>query len=328
MDPDGVNTNSGAMYWADAGGGGPPPLPTLVSLQLNPTNVIGGQTSQATLTLSSAAPAGGAVVMLSSSNGAASVPASITVPEGANSANFIVSTNLVSKATSALIAASYNNSNVSALLWIGAAPPTPTFTPPPTPPPTLVSLLLNPSSVIGGQTSQGTVTLSNPAPAGGAVVTLSSNNGAASVPANVTVSGGALSASFTVNTTPVSSATSATIAANYNNSNVSATLSIGAASPLPALTALTLNPASVRGGWTSTGTVTLSGPAPAGGAVITLSSSNTNVATVPASITVPAGATSATFTVSTRRVSASTSVVISAQYNNTSISTPLTVTRK
>ena len=328
MDPDGVNTNSGAMYWANSGGGGPDPLPTLVSLQLNPTSVMGGQTSQATLTLSGPAPAGGAVVMLSSSNGAASVPANVTVPEGAISANFIVSTTPVSKATSAIIAASYNNSNASATLGVGNAPPTPTFTPPPTPLPTLVSLQLNPTSVIGGQSSQGTVTLSNPAPAGGAVVTLSSSNGAASVPTSVTVSGGALSASFTVNTTPVSSATSATIAANYNNSNVSATLSIGAAPTLPTLTALTLNPASVRGGSTSTGRVTLSGPAPAGGAVINLSSSNPSVATVPASIVVPAGATSATFSVSTARVSSSTSVVISAQYINITISTPLMVTRK
>jgi hypothetical protein len=101
MDSDGVNTNSavciGKCRW------GPPPLPTLVSLQLNPTNVIGGQTSQATLTLSGAAPAGGAVVMLSSSNGAASVPASVAVPEGAISASFTVNTTPVPAATSVSI---------------------------------------------------------------------------------------------------------------------------------------------------------------------------------------------------------------------------------
>jgi len=44
------------------------------------------------------------------------------------------------------------------------------------------------------------------------------------------------------------------------------------------LSSLSLNPTSVTGGNSSTGTVTLSGPAPAGGAQVTLSSSNTTVA--------------------------------------------------
>jgi hypothetical protein len=244
MDPDGVNTNTGGMYWADGGGGGPPPLPTLVSLQLNPTNVIGGQTSQGTLTLSGAAPAGGAVVMLSRSNKAAIVPASVTIPEGVISASFTVSTNPVASATSVTIAASYNNSGVGATLWIGAAAPTPTPTLTPLPTPILT---LTPTS------------------------------------------------------TPL---------------------------PVPGLSAITLNPTSVRGGLASTGTVTLSVPAPSGGAVINLVSSNTNVATVPASIIVPAGATSASFSVTTSPVSRPTSVVITAEYNNTSLSAILRVTRK
>ena len=77
----------------------------------------------------------------------------------------------------------------------------------------------------------------------------------------------------------------------------------------PILSLLALNPTSVVGGLqSSTGTVTLSGPAPAGGAQVTLSSSNTAVASVPSSATVPAGATSATFTVTTSLVLLSTSV--------------------
>ena len=58
----------------------------------------------------------------------------------------------------------------------------------------------------------------------------------------------------------------------------------------PTLSSLSVSPSSVVGGLqSSTGTVTLSGPAPAGGAQVTLSSSNTNVARVPASVTVTAG---------------------------------------
>ena len=59
------------------------------------------------------------------------------------------------------------------------------------------------------------------------------------------------------------------------------------------MSSVSLNPTSVTGGASSTGTVTLSSAAPAGGAVVTLGSSNTAAATVPGSVTVAAGATSA-----------------------------------
>src|SRR5467141_1448548 len=69
----------------------------------------------------------------------------------------------------------------------------------------------------------------------------------------------------------------------------------------PTLSSVALNPMSVTGGSPSTGTVTLSGPAPSGGAVVSLSSDNKAVAAVPASgsVTVAAGATTATFPVNT-----------------------------
>src|SRR5437016_5512924 len=68
--------------------------------------------------------------------------------------------------------------------------------------------------------------------------------------------------------------------------------------PAVSLSSLALNPTTVTGGNSSTGTVTLGGPAPAGGAQIALSSSNTGVASVPSSVAIPAGTTSATFVVS------------------------------
>jgi probable HAF family extracellular repeat protein len=80
----------------------------------------------------------------------------------------------------------------------------------------------------------------------------------------------------------------------------------------PSLSSLTLSPSSVPGGNPSTGTATLTSPAPAGGLVVTLASSNTAVATVPASVTVAAGAASANFAVTTVAVAASTNVTISA----------------
>src|SRR5713226_6081849 len=171
----------------------------------------------------------------------------------------------------------------------------------------LSSLTLNPSSVTGGNSSTGTVTLSGPAPAGGAQVALSSNNGAASVPSSVAVPAGATTANFTVSTSAVTASTTVTISAAYGGVSRSATLTV---TPplLPTLSSLTLNPTSVIGGVeSSTGTVTLSGLAPAGGAQVLLASSN-GAASVPPSVTVPAGANSATFPVSTSAVAASTPV--------------------
>jgi hypothetical protein len=87
---------------------------------------------------------------------------------------------------------------------------------------------------------------------------------------------------------------------------------IGLKSAIQPSMALSLNPTSVTGGSTSTGTVTLATAAPAGGTVVTLTSSNTGVATVPANVTVTAGATTATFTVNTNSVTFTTNITITA----------------
>jgi len=90
------------------------------------------------------------------------------------------------------------------------------------------------------------------------------------------------------------------------------------------LSTLSLNPTSVNGGSSSTGTVTLSGAAPSGGAVVNLSSS-APAATVPSSVTVIAGYTSETFTVNTTTVTASTPVTITASYAGVSKTASLTI---
>ena len=91
------------------------------------------------------------------------------------------------------------------------------------------------------------------------------------------------------------------------------------------LSSVAVNPATVNGGSSATGTVTLSGAAPAGGATVTLSSSNTAAAQVPASVTVSAGASSATFSVTTSSVASSTSVTITGTYNSGAQTATLTV---
>jgi Subtilase family len=101
----------------------------------------------------------------------------------------------------------------------------------------------------------------------------------------------------------------------------------GSGNPPPGsatLSSVGLSPMTVAGGSSSTGTVTLSGPAPTYGSTVSLSS-NSSAATVPASVTVASGATSATFTVSTNAVTASTPVTITASYGGVMKTAPLTV---
>jgi len=91
------------------------------------------------------------------------------------------------------------------------------------------------------------------------------------------------------------------------------------------LSKLTLNPTAVKGGMPSQGTVTLSGPAPSGGVVVTLAS-NKQAAVVPASVTVPVGGTSANFTVNTKAVLVNKIVTISASYAGVIKTAKLTLT--
>src|SRR5262249_7178203 len=73
-----------------------------------------------------------------------------------------------------------------------------------------------------------------------------------------------------------------------------------------------------------TGTVQLGSPAPSGGASVALSA--VDPVTVPPSVTVPAGSTSATFNVATRAVGGSFTVTINASFNGVNASTTLFVT--
>lgn len=93
---------------------------------------------------------------------------------------------------------------------------------------------------------------------------------------------------------------------------------------------LTLNPTRVTAPANSTGTVILSGAAPAGGVSVTLRSSDTRKATVPASVTVPEGATSATFVIKTLTGDlggGDNKVTISATLGGTTRSATLSVVR-
>jgi uncharacterized protein (TIGR03790 family) len=84
---------------------------------------------------------------------------------------------------------------------------------------------------------------------------------------------------------------------------------------------LVLNPQFPVGPAAATGTVVLASPAPAGGTVVNLKSSKPKTASVPASITVPAGATTANFNIATVATTTNNFVVISASGGTTASNT-------
>jgi hypothetical protein len=389
----------------------PPPSPTLSSFTVNPNTVVGGRPSTGTVTLPDPAPPGGLVVTLATEvPSVASVPPSMTIAAGDTSGSFTISTFSSSTTARVGLSATHLDTTLFSVITVG--------------PVALSTLSVSPTSVAGGSTSTGTVTLNDAAPSGGAAVSLSASSSATTVPATVTVPPGATGATFAIGTSSVTASTSSVIsgfyggvvrtailtvnppatpatptapslispandatpaqpvtfdwsdvanAASYeiqidNTSTIASpfiasavvTVSQATIGGLPAqrlwwrvralnsaggfgpfsvvrrftprvapaaaaLSAITVNPSSVVGGTGSTGTVTLSAAAPSGGAVVALTSSNTGVATVPGSVSVAAGATSATFAAATAAVSASTPVTITAAHNDLTRAATLTV---
>ena len=314
--PSVAGTVTGALTIADNAPGSPQTVnlngtgaDIYAALSLSKNTVYGGNTlATNAVSLTSAAPPGGAAIALSSSNPAiAFVPASVTIPAGSTvSSPFSVTTTAVASQTSITLSAAYDGvtSNTSLTVYPAA----------------LESLIVSPASVTGGlSTTANLVNLDGQAPARGAVVSLSSSNPAvASVPSSVNVPAySSVSPDFTITSGSVSSQTQVVITAVYYQTTLTKTLTVN---PVNAAS-VTLSPTTVTGGVapaSSANVVTLNAPAPPGGAVVMLSSSNISAATVPPSVAVAAGATaSASFAIISSAVAARAIVTISATYGVT-----------
>jgi hypothetical protein len=190
----------------------------------------------------------------------------------------------------------------------------------------LSGVTVSPSSVTGGAGATGTVALSAPAPAAGAQVTLSSNQPAVLVPVSVGIGAGATSATFPITTHTVASTTTANVTASYAGVGKSASLTLQPAATA-SLATLALQPSKVVGGARATGSVALTAAAPTGGLIVALASSNGSLATVPASVTIAGGASSATFSVDTAPTRKNRSVTITASTPSRTLTANLTVCR-
>ncbi len=187
--------------------------PTVSSLTVIPSVVVGGHTSTGTVTLSAPALPGGTTVTLSSSRSSlAKVPATVVVPQGSTTAQFPVITHGDSKANVITITASYQGSQQFATITVNPA--------------SLTGVTLSAHSVKGGNSVGGAVHLDGWAFQGGIKVALTSSSNHATVPPTVIVPAGKTTGPFTVKTTHVTKQQTATIKAVYKGVTKTVTLII------------------------------------------------------------------------------------------------------
>ncbi len=283
---------------------------TISAFTLSPTAVYGGSSTTGTVTLTAPAPTGGLTVLINSSNTSLVGNTSISVPAGQSQATFTLSTPVVTTTQTVTITTALNGSTPAATLTVL--------------PIGVKSVSLSPSQVVGSLKSTGTITLQAPAPAGGLLVTIVSSN---PLVANATVKSlmipqGAVTGNFPIATAAVASQTLVTFTATANAVAASAPLTV-----LPiGVQLVTVVPGTIKGGAKANGMVTLQAQAAPGNIVVTLTSSNPSILTVPATVTVTRGMLNASFLVSTSAVSINTIVTITATVNNTSQSTKVTLT--
>jgi hypothetical protein len=131
---------------------------------------------------------------------------------------------------------------------------------------------------------------------------------------------GATSKTFAITTKVVSAITPVTITAAIGSTTTKTTLTV-----TPTLSSLSILPTSVVGNSNATATVTLTGPAPTGGAAIVFKSNLPAIATVASPSTVTAGAKTFGFTLTTATVTKNVLVTITASYGGVTKTATITV---
>ena len=281
--------------------------PVLKELSLQPVYVIGGQMSIGTIWLTKGM-ATGLVVNLSGSS-LVSIPTSVTVGVNDTSATFKIASKPVAVNTDVVINATAQGITKDATLVIE--------------PPALYAFTVDPTTVIGGRATTGTVNISGPAPTDGIWVGLTSSvPSAATPPEGVTVASGATREMFSIVTHAVNTPVNVSISATRGAYTKSAVLTVNPA----ALVLITPSVTSVAAGKSFTVTVLLNGPSgPAGDSVgLSLNSAAT---AGPASVKILAGAVSASATVTTKPVAANTLVKLTSTFNGITVTCSITVTK-
>ncbi|HRF59603.1 MAG TPA: SBBP repeat-containing protein [Fimbriimonadaceae bacterium] len=278
-----------------------------------PVRVTGGEKSRARITMSGAVPTS-TVLQIVRVAGFTNVtfPSTVTIPANASFVEFDVQTGFVPASGTVRLRAIGPGGTIDGTLGIDTNQ--------------ITGVIINPTSVIGGGTAVGRVNLSRPAAASGMVINLANNNPVAGALDRTTVlvpPGATTSEEFNIQTFSVTQTQTMVITASKPG-YASRTGSLLVIEPTLGLQ-ISLSPGTVVGGFGGIGIVEIVGPR-VDDLIINLTSSNTTACQVPASVTIPAGQTEATFDFTTNIVKNDTSVTITARRGNQSASTTLLVT--
>jgi outer membrane protein assembly factor BamB len=252
------------------------PAPSQLTVSQSP--VYGGTSLSAAVKLTGNAPTGGLTIYFANTDPSIQPPASLTIAAGTSASSFTISTNPVYANVISTVYAYTDAGETSGTATVLA--------------PTPKSITFSSSSVIGGNSLSGIVTLNGPVPMGGLNVALKSSNAAMQVPNSVAVSSGS-SATFSATTVPVTANTNCTVTATADGGSETTTVTV-----LAPTIAVVLYSSQVYGGQSVQAYVASSSPAPSGGFTVALSSDSA-IASTPASVSIPAGAEDGYFTVST-----------------------------
>ena len=289
---------------------GQAPAASLTSLTFSAATPAPDSTVQATITLSSAAPASGVnLTFLSTNLAMMATPAAVTIPGGQSSITVpltVLGSTLTTPTTGKLFVSD------------GAASRSVFFTV--TPVVKVASVTANP--VEGGLNSYGTVVLTIPAQIGTMINLVSGNPALLQVPATVTTFSGYSTFQFTATTSAVTAITAVPVTVTVNGTTATANFTLN---PGPVISLSSISASSVVGGQSINGAVTLNNFARgAGGATVTLSSVDPSVQ-LPATVVIPQGSYTGYFTATTSVVPAIRNVALSASYNGSQVSSSITL---
>jgi hypothetical protein len=189
--------------------------PSIKTLSLSRSTMIGAcQTTTAKVTLTGAAPAAGANVMLSSTTAGVHIPATVVVTPGATTASLTFSADAVHSRTTGEFTATFGGVTKELPLAVR-----PIF---------VTVVTLTPSTVSGGTASNGDATIECAAPPGGLSATLTSTIPSAAAPTmgSVLFAAGSTHAAFVVGTSRVTAVATPAIRVTANGVTKSATLTV------------------------------------------------------------------------------------------------------
>ncbi len=258
--------------------------------------------------LTGVAPAGGLTLAISSSNSAVTMPASLTIPQGALGGDVgVVSQQDVTRNTLVTVSATLGDQTRSASIVL---------LPPFTSGDTVTLAQETPGPLYGPSFgNEITVNLSNPAAINGDGLTASVTT---EDPSDVQLDGSSVifppgsDQGFISFSVPFERrAVDATVTVTLEGVTASIPVTIE-----PSLDSFTL-PASIVGGQSGTGTISLAGPVDTPTTVAL--QSTFGILSVPGTVTIPAGASSATFQITTVPVTSDEEVSVVASLGNTSI---------